>query len=79
MGDEYPNTIAQRFGVQPVETGYVSRLMESKHLMPSEKDTLAGTISIPWGTETTWKFVSRLHDAIKGIGKSYGPWRLFVD
>ena len=79
MGSEYPNTIAQRFGVKPVETGYVSRLMESKHLMASENDTLAGTISIPWGTETTWKFVRLLHDAIKGIGESYGPWRLFVD
>ena len=79
MGSEYPNTIAQRFGVKPVETGYVSRLMESKHLMASENDNLAGTISIPWGTETTWKFVKRLHDAIKGIGESYGPWRLFVD
>jgi predicted glycosyltransferase len=79
MGSEYPNTIAQRFGVKPVETGYVSRLMESKHLIASEKDTLAGTISIPWGTEATWKFVRRIRDAIKGIGESYGPWRLFVE
>jgi predicted glycosyltransferase len=53
--------------------------MESKHLITPENDTLAGTISIPWGTEATWKFVRRLHEAIKGIGKSYGPWRLFVD
>jgi predicted glycosyltransferase len=79
MGRKYPNIIAKRFGVKPVETGYVSRLMESKHLLASESDTLAGTISIPWGTETTWKFVRRLHEAINGIGKSYGPWRLFVD
>ena len=79
MGSEYPNTIAQRFGVKPVETGYVSRLMESKHLITPENDTLAGTISIPWGTEATWKFVQRIYDAIKGIGESYGPWRLFVD
>jgi predicted glycosyltransferase len=79
MGTDYPNMIAQRFGVKPVETGYVSRLMESKHLMASGNDTLAGTISIPWGTEATWKFVRRIHDAIKGIGESYGPWRLFVD
>jgi predicted glycosyltransferase len=79
MGSEYPTIIVQRFGVKPVETGYVSRLMESKHLMASESDTLAGTISIPWGTETTWKFVRRLHDAIKEIGESYGSWRLFVD
>ena len=79
MGTEYPHMIAQRFGSKPVETGYVSRLMESKHLMASENDTLAGTISIPWGTETTWKFVRRIHDAIKGIGASHGPWRLFVD
>ena len=79
MGSEYPNTIAQRFGVKPVETGYVSRLMESKHLIAPEKDTLAGTISIPWGTEATWNFVRRIRDAIKGIGENYGPWRLFVD
>jgi predicted glycosyltransferase len=79
MGSEYPDIIAKRFGVKPVETGYVSRLMESKHLMASDKDTLAGTISIPWGTETTWKFVKKLYDAIKGIGESHGPWRLFVD
>ncbi|MEE9531238.1 MAG: hypothetical protein V3W52_09615 [Syntrophobacteria bacterium] len=79
MGDEYPDIIAQRFGVKPVETGYVSRLMESKHLIASEKDTLAGTISIPWGTEATWKFVKTIYGAIKGIGESHGPWRLFVD
>jgi predicted glycosyltransferase len=53
--------------------------MESKHLITPENDTLAGTISIPWGTEATWKFVERIYDAIKGIGESYGPWRLFVD
>ena len=79
MGSEYSNTIAQRFGVKPVETGYVSRLMESKHLIASDKDTLAGTISIPWGTEATWKFVKKIYDAIKGIGERHGPWRLFVD
>jgi predicted glycosyltransferase len=79
MGSEYPKIIAQRFGVNPVETGYVSRLMESKRLLASEKDRLAGTISIPWGTEATWKFVKKIYEAIKGIGESYGPWRLFVD
>ena len=79
MGTDYPNMIAQRFDFKPVETGYVSRLMESKHLMASEKDTLAGTISIPWGTEATWKFVKKIYHAIKGIGESQGPWRLFVE
>ena len=79
MGTDYLNMIAQRFGVKPVETGYVSRLMESKHLIAPEKDTLAGTISIPWGTEATWKFARRIRDAIKGIGENYGPWRLFVE
>ena len=79
MGSKYPKIIAQRFGVNPVETGYVSRLMESKRLLASEKDRLAGTISIPWGTEATWKFVKKIYEAIKGIGESYGPWRLFVD
>ena len=78
MGPEYSNIIKQRFGVKPVETGYVSRLMESKHLMTTEKDTLAGTISIPWGSEATWKFVRKIRDAIKGIDENYGPWRLFV-
>jgi predicted glycosyltransferase len=79
MGAEYSDIIENRFGVKPVESGYVSRLMESKYLMTSEKDTLAGTISIPWGSEATWKFVIKIHDAIKGIGENYGPWRLFVD
>jgi hypothetical protein len=53
--------------------------MESKHLIASDKDTLAGTISIPWGTEATWKFVKKIYEAIKGTGESHGPWRLFVD
>jgi predicted glycosyltransferase len=53
--------------------------MESKHLTASEKDTLAGTVSIPWGSESTWKFVKKIHGAIKGIGESYGTWQLFVD
>jgi predicted glycosyltransferase len=79
MGAEYLNSIERRFGVKPAETGYVSRLMESTHFMASEKDTLAGTISIPWGSEATWKFVSKIREAIKETGESYGPWRLFVD
>ena len=55
MGTEYPNIIEGHFGVKPVETGYVSRLMESKHLMASEKDTLAGTISIPWCVQLSFQ------------------------
>lgn len=78
-GRDYIDTITQHFGSPPVETGYVSRLIEAKHVMEPYGDTLAGTISIPWGTESTRKFVKKIRDALDGIGEGHGQWRIFVN
>ena len=78
LGQDYLNAIEHHFGVKPVETGYVSRLSEIKHLIVPEKDPIAGTIPIPWGSDTTWAFMQNIYSALAAIGDKYGRWRLFV-
>jgi len=78
LGHDYPTTIEQHFGLKPVETGYVSRLTEIKYLIQPEEDPIAGTIAIPWGSDTTWAFVRNMCSALATIGDRYGRWRLFV-
>jgi predicted glycosyltransferase len=78
LGRDYPNTVESHFGAKPVETGYVSRLNEIKHLIAPGRDPLAGTISIPWGSDATWAFVRNIHSALAALGDTYGRWHLFV-
>lgn len=78
LGHHYLNMVEHHFGVKPVETGYVSRLREIKHVIALEKDPIAGTIAIPWGNEATWAFMQNISSALATIGDTYGRWRLFV-
>jgi predicted glycosyltransferase len=78
LGHDYLNTVERHFGVQPVETGYVSRLREIRHLIAPEKDPIAGTIAIPWGSDATWAFIRNIRSALAVINDTYGRWRLFV-
>lgn len=78
LGHDALDTIAERFGVKPVETGYVSRLKEIKDLLPTDKGSLAGTIAIPWGNEKTWAFLEKIYTALSAMGDRYGLWDIFV-
>jgi len=78
LGHNSLNAIERHFGVKPVETGYVSRLREIRHLLVPEKDPIAGTIAIPWGSDATWAFLQNVYSALATIGDTYGQWRLFV-
>jgi len=78
LGRDSLDAVANRFGIEPVETGYVSRLMEIKELLPKEKGSLAGTIAIPWGNEKTWEFLENIYSVLRSIGDRYGPWDIFV-
>jgi len=78
LGRDYPNMVESRFGVKPLETGYVSRVREIKHIIALEKDPVAGTIAIPWGSDATWAFMRNIHSALAAIDNTYGRWRLFV-
>lgn len=78
LGHDYLNMVERHFGVKPVETGYVSRLRETRYLLVLEKEPIAGTIAIPWGSDTTWAFVRNIHSALAAIDDRYGRWCLFV-
>lgn len=78
LGHDYLNMVERHFGVKPVETGYVSRLRETRYLLVPEKDPIAGTIAIPWGSDTTWALVRNIHSALAAIDDRYGRWCLFV-
>jgi len=78
LGRGHPDAIEHHFGMKPVETGYVSRLREIKYLMVPEKDVVAGTIAIPWGSDATWAFIRNVYSALATIGDKCGRWRLFV-
>jgi predicted glycosyltransferase len=78
LGRDAFDAVASRFGVKPVETGYVSRLKELKGLLPTDKGSIAGTIAIPWGNEKTWVFLENIYSALRAIGDRYGLWHLYV-
>lgn len=81
LGIDPKNMLHDRFGKPPVETGYVSRLSEWVHwqaVPPPADPFLAGTVSIPWAGEHTYRFLSNLADALGKIGSAFGNWRLFI-
>ncbi len=78
LGHHLLRAIEQHFHIKPLETGYVSRLKEIKHLLPVEKEPLAGTISIPWTSDITRPLMQNIHAALANLGNKYGHWRIFV-
>lgn len=78
LGRDSLDAVAKRFGVEPIETGYVSRLNEIKDLLQEDKGSLAGTVAIPWGNEKTWAFLENIYAALGAIGDRYGSWHIYV-
>ena len=79
LGEQHLSVLAERFSAEPVECGYVSRLIElvsAAH--PSIINRYGCTISIPWFGEHTDRFFDRLIEAIGLLGPDFGRFRIFV-
>ena len=79
LGEQHLSTLTERFSAEPVECGYVSRLIElvsAAH--PSIINRYGCTISIPWFGEHTDHFFDRLIEAIGLLGPDFGRFRIFV-
>jgi len=76
-GPEPVNRIISHFGRKPIETGYVSRLYETKLLSGSSEKSYAGTISIPWLSSKSRSFLNNLHSALQKRNKDE-IWRIFI-
>jgi predicted glycosyltransferase len=79
LGNEILNTIGQYFSTKPIMTGYVSRFLEMKHWTPYNSGKYAGTIAVPWLSETSLTFLENLYKALSELGERYGRWKIFVD
>jgi len=76
-GPEPVDRILSHFGRKPIETGYVSRLYETKLLSCSLEKSYAGTISIPWLSSKSGNFLNNLHSALQQRNKDE-IWRIFI-
>lgn len=79
MGNQIPNTLGDFFSTDPIVTGYVSRFLEMKHWAPYHSARYAGTIAVPWLSETSLALLDNLSEAIGGLGETYGKWKIFTD
>lgn len=80
LGNEIPHAIGQYFTTKPIATGYVSRFLEMKHWIPFDNSVkYAGTIAVPWLSETSITFMENLSKALSELGEGYGRWRIFID
>ena len=79
LGDGHLAALADRFTTEPVECGYVSRLLElfsAAH--PTTVSRSGCTVSIPWFGEHTDRFFDRFIEAIGLAGPGFGRFRIFV-
>jgi predicted glycosyltransferase len=79
LGDEIHHAIGQYFSTEPFVTGYVSRFLELKHWTAYHAGPYAGTIAVPWLSETSLTFLENLYKALSDLGERYGKWRIFTD
>ena len=81
LGRKPLDELRNHFGVVPRVAGYVSRLKEVRHWQkaPAPRGNgYAGTIAIPWDTDTSTSVVKDIAVAMERIGDQYGPWELFL-
>jgi predicted glycosyltransferase len=79
LGGEIPYAIGDYFATNPIVTGYVSRFLEMKHWTPYDSRRYAGTIAVPWLSETSLTFLENLYEALYELGERYGRWKIFTD
>jgi predicted glycosyltransferase len=50
-----------------------------KHWTPYDSGKYAGTIAVPWLSETSLTFLENLNKALYELGEGYGRWKIFTD
>jgi predicted glycosyltransferase len=79
LGGDHLHTLETRFATEPLECGYVSRLIELVSVAhPAVVHRYGCTVSIPWFGGHTERFFDRLIEAIGLVGPDYGRFRIFV-
>jgi hypothetical protein len=79
LGGQHLELLRSRFATEPVECGYVSRLVEQISFAPPQAVRRHGcTISIPWFSEHTILFFDKLVEALGLLGPEYGHVRIFL-
>lgn len=81
LGNKNMEQLQTRFGMNPVECGYVSRLTEVHKYQKrtvAHDGGLAGTVSIPWLGESTFNLIVELAEALRLLGPSHGKWQIFM-
>ena len=79
LGSDHLEHLRDRFGSEPLECGYVSRLIELMSFSnPAGVRTSGCTISIPWFGEHTVRFFDTLVEALGLLGPGYGRIQIFV-
>ncbi|MFC1856696.1 hypothetical protein ACFL9U_01570 [Thermodesulfobacteriota bacterium] len=79
LGPGILDTIEEYFGTRPKATGYISRFMEMKNWSSYPSERYAGTVAVPWLSETSLAFLESLCKALHEIGERYGRWKIFTD
>jgi predicted glycosyltransferase len=79
MGNQIPDALGRYFSTDPIVTGYVSRFLEMKHWTPYNSGRYAGTIAVPWLSETSLTLLENLYKAVYELGERYGRWKIFTD
>ncbi len=82
LGRQLLKDIMDHYQIEPIPTGYISRLKEMMHWAPSLKETepsLAGTIAISWHSKKSIQVLQNLRHALDQIGDRYGKWCIFTD
>ena len=80
LGEGHLARLAERYRLQPIECGYVSRLRELRYWQEEAEagEALAGVISVPWLGEHTLAFLHLLAEVLALVGAESGRWRLFI-
>ena len=79
LGSGHLELLKSRFAAEPVECGYVSRLVEQISLAQPQTVRRHGcTISIPWFGEHTTPFFDKLVEALGLLGPDFGRVRIFL-
>lgn len=83
LGQETLYTIKKQLDIEPVVTGYVSRLREMMHWFDVSQDSknkpYAGTIAVPWDSEASASVLNNLYRTLSNIGDEYGEWQIFLN
>lgn len=77
LGLDQVNRIHDHFGQTPEETGYVSRLYETRQLLKGSESKITGTISLPWLSRKSWAFIEQLGRAMAKRDASEN-WYVFI-